>query len=68
MNYLYGLDYYNFVLSLEKDIENDPVKAYHKLFIVRAKAFRHNKDRLSVLFAGDSDAIDKFKPLCHHLK
>lgn len=61
MNYLYGLDYYNFVLSLEKDIENDPVKAYHKLFIVRAKAFRHNKDRLSVLFAGDSDAIDKFK-------
>lgn len=61
INYLEGLDYYNFVLSLEKDIAAEPINIYRKLHLVRSKAFIYNKDNLKVLFAGDSDALDKFK-------
>lgn len=61
INYLYGLDYYSFVLSLEKDIANNPVEVYRTLALVRAKAFIYNKENLKILFAGDADALDKFK-------
>ena len=60
-NYLEGLDYYNFILSLEKDIASNPTEVYHKLLLIRAKAFTYNKNNMLVLFAGDVDALDKFK-------
>ncbi len=58
-NYLLGLDYYNFILSLEKEMASNPTDVYHKLLLVRAKAFTYNKDGMKVLFAGDSSALDK---------
>ena len=58
-NYLYGLDYYHFILSLEKQITTEPAKVAEKLKAIREKAF--NKNNLDILFAGDSSAETKFK-------
>jgi len=58
-NYFTGLDYYNFILSLEKQIETNPSEVAEKITAVRTKAF--NKNNLTVLFAGDSSAQEKFK-------
>lgn len=60
-NYLTGLDYYNFILSLEKKLNSDPTDVYYKLLSVRAKAFTYNKDTMTVLFAGDSDSLEKYE-------
>ncbi|NLZ83080.1 MAG: hypothetical protein GX915_05395, partial [Clostridiales bacterium] len=60
-NYLNGLDYYNFILSLEKDIASNPTDVFNKLMVIRAKAFTYNKNNMLVLFAGDGNALDKFK-------
>ena len=59
INYLNGLDYYNFVLSLEKQIASDPAKVISKIEAVRSKAF--NKNNLTILFAGDTGAQEKYK-------
>lgn len=61
VNYLNGLDYYKFVLSLEKDIASNPNDVYYKLLAVRAKAFTFNKNSMQVLFAGDLTSLEKFK-------
>lgn len=58
-NYLYGLDYYKFVLSLEDQLAKDPGAVAKKLEEVRNKAF--NKSNLTVLFAGNSNAVQTFK-------
>lgn len=57
-NYLTGMDYYNFVLSLEKQIKDNPTAVVNKLEAVRTKAF--NKSNLTILFAGDTSAQEKF--------
>lgn len=59
-NYLNGLDYYNFILSLEKELDTNPTEVYHKLLIVRAKAFTYNKNNMHILFAGDLGSLDKY--------
>lgn len=58
-NYLYGLDYYDFVLSLEGQIAKDPAAVIKKMKEVRAKAF--NKNNLTVLFAGSDSAQHTFE-------
>lgn len=58
-NYLIGLDYYDFILSLEKKIASDPMEVFYKLNEVRAKVF--NKSYMHILYAGDSNALDKFE-------
>ena len=58
-NYLYGMDYYQFVLSIEKQIAANPADVTKKLEAVRTKIL--NKSNLTVLFAGDTSAQDKFK-------
>ncbi len=58
-NYLYGLDYYKFVLSLEETLAKDPEAVAKKLEEIRAKAF--NKSNLTVLFAGSSNSVQAFK-------
>lgn len=57
-NYFIGLDYYNFVLDLEKQLQSDPAKVAAKIEEVRTKAF--TKNNLTVLFAGDTDAQQKY--------
>ena len=51
-NYISGLDYYNFVLTLENQLAKDPAAVAKKLSEVRTKAF--NKGNLTVLFAGNA--------------
>jgi Zn-dependent M16 (insulinase) family peptidase len=58
-NYFIGLDYYNFVTSLEQQIASNPSIVADKISAVRAKAF--NKNNLTVLFAGDSSAQELYK-------
>ncbi len=58
-NYLYGLDYYDFILSVEKQLAKDPEAITKKIGEIRAKAF--NKNNLTVLFAGNNSAIQSFK-------
>ncbi|HKL80653.1 MAG TPA: hypothetical protein VJ888_09505, partial [Mobilitalea sp.] len=58
-NYLNGLDYYQFIMSLEKQITSEPSKVVEKIEAIREKAF--NKSNLTVLFAGDTSALKKFK-------
>lgn len=58
-NYLNGLDYYNFVLSLEKLTVSDPSKLISNIKAVRSKAF--NKNNLTILFAGDTGSQEKYK-------
>ncbi len=50
-NYLEGIDYYNFVVTLEEKLANDPASVAKKLAEVRTKAF--NRSNLTVLFAGN---------------
>ena len=57
-NYFNGLDYYNFVIDLEKQIKTTPNDVVKKLEAARAKAL--NRSNLTVLFAGEADAQDKF--------
>ncbi len=57
-NYFNGLEYYNFVLSLEKQIAADPSQVVKKLDEVRTKAL--SKNGLTVLFAGSAQAQNKF--------
>lgn len=57
-NYFMGFDYYNFILSLEKDIETDPNAVANKLVEVRKKAF--NKNNLTVLLSGDGTTQSRF--------
>lgn len=57
-NYFNGLDYYNFVLSLEKQLSTTPGEVVKKLEAVRTKAF--NQSNLTVLFAGAATAQNKF--------
>lgn len=59
INYLNGLDYYNFIETLENKINADPSDIIFRLNVIRAKVF--NKPNLQVLYAGDTDALDKFK-------
>lgn len=58
-NFLYGLDYYKFVLSLEDQLAKDPEAVTRKLEEIRTKAF--NKSNLTVLFAGNSNSVLTFK-------
>ncbi|MDD3569592.1 MAG: insulinase family protein [Lachnospiraceae bacterium] len=58
VNYLEGLDYYNFVLALEKQLQTNPAEVVEKIEAVRTKAF--NKNNLTILLAGNSSAKNKF--------
>ena len=58
-SYLNGLEYYNFILSLEENFEKNPEDVVKKIKQVRMKAF--NKSNLTVLFAGDSKVQKQFK-------
>lgn len=58
-NYLSGLDYYNFIVQLEKQVSTNPTDVVKKITEVRAKAF--NKNNLDILFAGDESAQSAFK-------
>lgn len=58
MNYLSGLDYYNFILSLEKKLDSNPKEVISKLTTVRDKMFR--KSNLIVLFAGNKKSQKLF--------
>lgn len=58
VNYIRGLDYYNFVLSLEKQLKDNPAAVAEKIEAVRAKAF--NKNNLTILFAGNTVAQEKY--------
>ncbi|WP_313133808.1 insulinase family protein [Anaerocolumna sp.] len=58
-NYLTGLDYYKFILDIEKQIANNPAEVVKKITEVRTKAF--NKNNLDILFAGDESAQSLFK-------
>lgn len=60
-NYLNGLDYYNFILSLEKELNSNPDRIYKKLLSIREKAFMCNKQNMDILFAGNIATLDKFK-------
>ncbi|MGB4661050.1 MAG: hypothetical protein WBI07_17900, partial [Mobilitalea sp.] len=53
-----GLDYYNFILSVEKEIASNPTNLTEKINAIRTKAF--NKQNLTILFAGNTSAQDKF--------
>lgn len=57
-NYLNGLDYYNFVMDLEKKLETNPAEVANKMEAIRTKSF--NKNNLTILLAGNSAAKDKF--------
>ncbi|MDF2514172.1 MAG: peptidase domain protein [Herbinix sp.] len=57
-NYFYGLDYYNFVIRLEKQLQSAPKELVQKLEAVRTKAL--NRSNLTVLFAGEAEAQNKF--------
>jgi Zn-dependent M16 (insulinase) family peptidase len=59
VNYLTGLDYYKFILDIEKQIANNPAEVAKKITEVRTKAF--NKNNLDILFAGDESAQSLFK-------
>ncbi len=59
INYLNGLDYYNFIESLGNKITSNPADVIFNLKVIRAKVF--NKPNMQVLYAGDSEALDKFK-------
>ena len=59
INYLNGLDYYNFIVSLEDKITSDSSDIFDKLNGIRSKVF--NKEDMQFLYAGDSNALDKFK-------
>ena len=59
INYLNGLDYYNFVMALEKQLQTTPNEVADKISSVRAKAF--NKNNLTILLAGNSTAKNKFE-------
>jgi Zn-dependent M16 (insulinase) family peptidase len=59
-NYLDGLDYYKFVLQIEKQIAVNPTEVAKKITAIRTKAF--NKNNLYILFVGDESAQSKFKP------
>ncbi|SFS03688.1 insulinase family protein [Anaeromicropila populeti] len=58
-NYLNGLDYYQFVISLEKELNSNPKALQTKLEDVRKKAF--TKTRLTVGFAGDMASTKAFQ-------
>ncbi len=58
-NYLNGLDYYNFILQIEKQLAANPADVAKKIADVRTKAF--NKNNLDILFAGDESAQSAFK-------
>ncbi len=58
-SYLNGLDYYKFVIQLEKEITNNPAEVAKKITEIRTKAF--NKNNLNILFAGDESAQSAFK-------
>lgn len=60
-NYINGLDYYDFILSLEKELDSNPKDVYYKLLAVRSKALTYNKNNMNALYAGDGNALDKFK-------
>lgn len=59
INYLNGLDYYKFILTLENELASNPTNIFYKLNETRAKVF--NKGYMHVLYAGDSNGLDKFK-------
>jgi Zn-dependent M16 (insulinase) family peptidase len=61
INYLNGLDYYNFVLSLEKQIKSAPAQVAEKIKTVRYKAY--GKNHLTILFGGDKNAQEKYKSM-----
>lgn len=58
VDYLEGLNYYNFVMGLEKQLETNPTEVSNKIEAVRTKAF--NKNNLTVMLAGNSTSKDKF--------
>lgn len=58
-NYLNGLDYYNFILQMEKQLASNPAEVAKKITEIRTKAF--NKNNLDILFAGDENAQSTFK-------
>lgn len=58
VNYLEGLDYYNFVIALEKQLQTNPGEVVEKIESVRTKAF--NKNNLTILLAGNSTAKNNF--------
>lgn len=58
-NYLDGLDYYNFIQKLEKNLASNPDEVVKKLSEVRTKAF--TKNNLDVLFVGGSNAQAAFQ-------
>lgn len=57
-DYLSGLGYYNYILSMEKQISSNPSDVVKKMEAVRTKAF--NKNNLTIMFAGDKDAQEKY--------
>jgi len=64
-NYLEGLDYYHFLLKMQKDIKENPDEVVKKLQAVKEKAF--NKGNCEVYFAGNEKsqkAFEKELPGC----
>ncbi len=57
-SYLYGLDYYDFILELEKEFSQNPKDVIDKMIAVRDKAFSRND--LTVIFAGDEQSLKTF--------
>ena len=60
-DYLNGLNYYDFILKLEKQLALNPAEVIDKIKAVREKAF--NKNNLTILLAGDLSAQESFKSL-----
>lgn len=58
MNYLTGLDYYHFILSLEKELEVDEKAVIQKIEKIRNKMF--GKSNLTVLFAGGKQSQKQY--------
>lgn len=58
VDYLRGLNYYNFVMNLEKQLKTNPAEVTNKIEAVRTKAL--NKNNLTVMLAGNSTAKNNF--------
>ncbi len=58
-NYMTGLDYYNFLTKLEKDISSNPKAVIKELENIKALVV--NKKNLIVTFAGNKNNISKFE-------
>lgn len=58
VDYLDGLNYYNFVIGLEKQLKTNSTKVSKEIEAIRTKAF--NKSNLTIMLAGNSSAKENF--------